>query len=151
MTDKEYVKEEIRKDLTRNMNQMTKSVDSFKLARQVDSAPLEKCMLKRYGQYKDGLARTVSQDDEMEKARGRYGNGYRPAEMPLNMPFEAEYFDRYGRGYNSLAPSRVGENYRCPKCGLQFATSMKLAPQECPVCHTITPIGQYVRDGYYKR
>ena len=130
MTDRDYVKEEIRKQLTSDINKLSRSVDSTSLARQ---------------------ARTVTQDDEMEKARRKYGNGYRPAEMPLNMPFEAEYFDKYGRGYNGSAPTRIGENYRCPGCGLQFATSMKLAPKECPICHRITPIGQYVQDGYYKR
>lgn len=151
MTDRDYVKEEIRKKLTSDISNLSRSVDSTSLARQVDSSPLEKCMLHRYGQYKQGLARTVANDDEMEKARRKYGNGYRPAEMPLNMPFEAEYFDKYGRGYNGTAPTRIGEYYRCPGCGLQFATSMKLAPKECPVCHRITPIGQYVQDGYYKR
>ena len=64
MTDRDYVKEEIRKQLTSDINKLSRSVDSTSLARQVDSAPLEKCMLHRYGQYKQGLARTDVQGDE---------------------------------------------------------------------------------------
>ena len=147
--------EDVRKDSKSNLRRYARSVDTFKLARTVDEQALEKCMVTQYGEYRKNLARTIGENmDDMEKARNRYGSGFRLAEIPLNMSFEEIYFNNMGKGINgSDMPSRIGEEYVCPGCGLRFQTSMKLAPQECPICKRPTPLGQLMKDNpsWYKR
>lgn len=143
MTDGQEVKEQIRKNLKVDLKAVSKANDTYRLARTVDEKALTNCVLSQYGKYRSNLARTVDVDaDSVEKNRGRYGSGYHPAEIPVNIPFEQIYFDKMGKGiYGTESPDRLGTMYRCTGCGLQFNTSMKLAPLECPICHTLTPRG----------
>ena len=152
MSDGQDLSEGIRKEVTKNFNTFAKSNSAYKLARHVDGQVLDKCMVSIYGQYENNLNRQIGEDPQVEKNRGRYGSGYHPAEVNLTTPFEKIFFDNMGRGYNSSAPSRIGEEYVCP-CGLKFGMSQKLAPLECPICHRLTPRGMLTKDNpsWYKR
>ena len=155
MSDGQEFSEDVRKDSQKNLRRYSKAVDARKLARTVDQQALEKCMVHKYAQYRNNLARTIGEEmDDIEKARGRYGGGFHRAEIPLNISFEQIYYDNIGKGINGTeAPSRIGEEYICPGCGLRFQTSMKLAPLECPICKRLTPLGQLMKanPSWYKR
>lgn len=153
--DGQDVHEEIRKVYKHNLHDTLKANGAYRLARHVDEQPLIKAQLQMYDQYHRNLQRSVKyidSDEGVQKARDRYGSGYGVGELSLTEPFERIYFDRYGVGFDgSPFPSRIGGGYVCPGCGLKMLMSMKTAPPNCPICGRITPLGRFIRDGYYKR
>lgn len=154
MTDNQEVKEQIRKNLRTDLKAVSKANDTYKLARTVDEKALTSCVLSQYGQFRKNIIKTVDVDaDNVEKSRGRYGSGYHPAEVSLANPFEQIYFDKMGQGiFGTESPDRIGTNWVCSGCGLKFMQSMKLMPEECPVCHRLTPRGRLNKDrpNWYK-
>ena len=149
-----YVQEELRKALEKNLQDSVRIQGASAFARKVDQGPLEKCQLSLYGQYRRNIGKVVKNgdDSDIEKARAKYGNGYQVGELSLADPFEALYFDRYGKGLDgSDLPSKLGGMIPCRRCGLLMGMSGKMMPPYCPVCGHITPLGEFIRDGYYKK
>ena len=152
MTDGQELSEGVRQDVTKNLRRFARVNNSKLVARHVDQQAFDKCMISMYGEYENNIGKN-NVDDGIEKNRGRYGSGYHPAEVNLATPFEKIFFENMGRGYDSDAPSRIGQEWQCPGCGLKIAMSMKLAPLECPICHRPTPRGILTKDNpsWYKR
>lgn len=150
--DGQYVHEEIRKVCKNNLPRTLKANGAYSLARHVDEQPLINCQLSLYGQYRNNLNRTVPEiDDSVQKARSRYGSGYQVGEIPLTQSFEEMYFNLYGTGLDgSPYPTMIGQGYTC-QCGLKFGMSPKMMPPNCPICGRITPLGRFIKDGYYKK
>lgn len=148
-----YVREELRKAYRKDLWRNVKVHGASGLARHVDEQPLERCQVSMYAQYHDNIARTVGESsDDVEKARAKYGSGYQVGELSLADPFEKLYYDRYGRGLDgSPMPSKLGGMIPCRRCGLMMGMSAKMMPPNCPRCGFITPLGEFIRDGYYKK
>ena len=154
--DGQLVEETFRDNYRKNPDLLKKSLKAngaYRLARFVDEKPLVNAQLKMYNDYTRNLTRTVGYNDEqVEKARAKYGNGYGIGEFSLTEPLESIYFKAYGCGFDgSPFPTKIGQGYVCPGCGLKMLSSPKMWPENCPICGRITPLGMVVRDGIYKR
>lgn len=148
----EEVREEIRAEVGKELSKHTRISPAHKLARHVDEGILTKAIENQYRGYTNNILRTVTTDDEqVEKNRGRYGSGFHRAEIPLEIPLAKIYFDAYGEGFDGAdTPNGVNEKYKCPFCGTKFEMSPKNMPEFCP-CGHITPLGRLIKDGFYKR
>lgn len=152
--DGQYVHEEIRRNLRQNLRPVLKANGAVALARHVDEQPLINAQLRMYSEYTSNLKRTIKSesDDDVQKARGRYGSGYGVGEFSLTEPLEKVFYDHYGVGFDgSPYPTRIGAGWTCPKCGLRMVSSPKMWPERCPICGMMTPLGMVIRDGIYKR
>lgn len=147
--------EEMRKDVTHDIVKHIKVSPSYKVARFVDQPVLEKTVLHQYGGFK-GVMRKADTEG-IEKARSTYGESVdtsgrlRVAEVPTDLSIESEYFNRYGHGFYGASPDPMHQSYICPKCGLKMLMDLGVMGETCPRCHALTPLGQLVKDGYYRK
>ena len=150
--DGQYLREEMHKAITNDLKHSIRVRGASKIARYVDEQPLVNAQLSLYGQYRRNLSRNKELDDNVQKARSKYGSGYGVGEFSLSQSFEEIFFNYYGCDYYGRPfPPKIGEGYTCPGCGLKMLTSMKTVNPNCPVCGRITPLGMAIRDGIYKR
>lgn len=151
MTDREEVKEEIRHEIKIDLKNYSRVNDPRKVARFIDQQPLEKCVVSQYAQYRNNLKRTLEDDPQIEKVRDKHTTGYHPSDVPLEESFAEIYFNLMGHGVDgSDTPTGINEKYKCPFCGLRYEMSMKLMPEFCR-CGHITPLGELIKIGFYKR
>lgn len=152
---RENYREGLRKEFAKDLTVNARIFDSPLLLRHVDEAAVNKARLSFYDTYSRDIRKmSVSTGDynDMEKARDtKHECGLDARDFGLDQQFEQEYFEFYGHGYNgSPVVDKIGAPYKCP-CGVSMEMTMKAAPEYCPVCHRITPLGELVRDKWGKR
>lgn len=109
----------------------------------IDDEALAKTVVNSYDTEQLRRRRTVddSYREELEKYRqaGRFMYG----DLSIHDLFQKSYLDKYGK----FIP--LDRGWQCPHCGTLY--NMALPPEECKVCHTKSPLGEFVSDGYWRR
>ena len=113
--------------------------------RKLDDEALEKTIINSYDTEIKRRKRTVDDDYRdapyLSKLRGKGEFMY--ADLSIHDLFQKQFADKYGE----FIPMDCG--WQCPHCGMKYLQA--LPPLECNVCHTKSPLGMYVEDGYVRR
>ncbi len=153
---RENYHEAIRKDFANDLSYNARILDTPLILRHADAEAINKARFN-YFRIMEEEAKRMTQStgdaDDMEKCRASKGDYKLDCrEFSLHSNFEQEYYNFYGHGYNgSPVVDKPGAPYKCLGCGVSMEMSMKTAPEECPICHRLTPLGEMVRDGWNKR
>lgn len=157
---KDYVREEIRRQLSSRMLEMARANNCQRLGRLVDKDALTKCVLSDYRMMNRNLYHSLHKQgdlDEVEKFRAKYGDaskrgeGIQTAEIPLDKPLEMIYWERYNENfYGGDIPDTPKNYYICPHCNMKYMMSPVCLPLNCRQCGTQTPLGRLTADGFWK-
>jgi hypothetical protein len=150
--------DEFRQNLYREMNNFVdmRTLSAKTLVRHVDAEAVNKCRVRTFHDQSRSIEHLTSRSEDgadMEKARATKGD-YRmdPREFALSDNLALMYFNFYGHGFNnSPVVDNPDDGWTCPKCGLKYKMSLKLLPEYCRKCDTITPLGEMIRDKAFRR
>lgn len=154
--DGQEIAEKMRKDVKKNIQHSVKTTPTFKVARFVDQDVLEKTVLSQYGKYNSNM-RKADYDEKQHAMRGRqsantvWNDRLNAFDVPLNLSIEGLYFNTFGHGFRTEQPDSMHQAIFCPKCGLKYLGDPALQDLRCPRCKALTPIGELVEAGVYKR
>ena len=154
--DGQEVAELMRKDVKRNIKSVVKSTPTYKIARFVDQPVLEKTVLSQYGQFNRNM-RKADYDEKQHAMRGKqaqntvWGDRLNVFDVPLNLSIEGKYYDTFGHGFRTSRPDSMHQAIFCKKCGCKYLGDPAVQDLKCPRCGALTPIGELVEAGVYRR
>lgn len=154
--DGQEVAERMRKAVKQDLQANVKSTPSYKVARFVDQPVLEKTIVHQYAKFNSNM-RKADYDERQHSMRGRqventvYNDKLNVFDVPLNLSIEGKYFDTFGHGFRTETPDSMHQAIYCKKCGLKYLGDPANQDLHCPRCGALTPIGELVQAGVYKR
>ena len=109
----------------------------------IDDEALSKTIVNSYDTEQLRRRRTVDDSYREELEKYRTPDKFMYSDLSIHDLFQKSYLDKFGE----FSPLDCG--WRCPKCGTYFAQA--LPPLECPTCHCMSPLGEYVQGNYHRR
>jgi hypothetical protein len=115
----------------------------FSKPRKIDDESLARTIVNSYDTEIARRKRSVDDEYRYDLEKYREAGRFTYGDLSIHDLFQKSYADKYGE----FIPLNTG--WECPHCHTKYMCG--LPPTECNVCHTKSPLGQYVDDGYWRK
>jgi len=117
------------------------NIPEFSSPRRVDDEAMDKAIVRTF-QAENKRRRTIEDDYRQDTLSHVHTGDFHYAHIPIAEIWQKTYLDNFGEFITD-------NDWVCPRCGTRYATGYP--PLECNICHTLSPIGEMVKYGVYRR